>query len=324
MSDGPRLNRSITLQFKGDWGQANLHRVCGWLCQEIGDGAGPHSRIAIWNGRGGVDNVRAVGRGEVDVSLATPAAFVKMAVDGKGPYGGEAFPHLRALGTVAQTDRLVLAVSAEHGIRSFADLRERRPVLRIATSPDDGINHIGLAVHRIMELSGIPDHDLEAWRGRFVEDERPFPCLQAVADGAADAVFYEAIMTARWQQLANERQLTFVPIEDGVLDQLERDFGWPRAVLPAGYFRGLEEPLPTLDFSDFLVLARMDMPDDVAYLIAWCLVETRAKLEAQYRHIPPERSPVTYPLEPAKIAATAIPLHPGAASYYASAGLLTA
>src|SRR2546422_5113053 len=67
MDNAPHVSRSITLHFYGDWGQANLHRVCGWLVQEVGDRSGPHSRFAIWNGRGGTDAVRAVGRGQVDV-----------------------------------------------------------------------------------------------------------------------------------------------------------------------------------------------------------------------------------------------------------------
>src|SRR5262245_40162666 len=159
----PSLNRSITLHLYGDWGQANLHRVCGWLAQEIGDRSGPHSRFAIWNGHGGTDAVRAVGRGQVDVALATPAAFVTLALDGRGPYIGEAFPELRALGSVPQTDRLVLAVSAELGIHSFAELRERQVPLCISTSQDDGINHIGLAVQRIMALEGLPRATFESW-----------------------------------------------------------------------------------------------------------------------------------------------------------------
>jgi hypothetical protein len=40
----PRLKRSITIQLKGDWGQANLHRICGWLSQEILGRTGPFSR----------------------------------------------------------------------------------------------------------------------------------------------------------------------------------------------------------------------------------------------------------------------------------------
>ena len=193
MRDAPHLNRSLTLHFYGDWGQANLHRVCGWLAQEVGDRSGPHSRFAIWNGRGGTDAVRAVGRGHVDLALATPAAFVTMALDGRGPYAGEAFPHLRALGSVPQTDRLVLAVGAEVGIRSFADLRERRLPLRIATSPDDGVNHIGLAVQRIMALAGVSRATLESWGGSYLEEERPLPCISHAREGRADAVFHDAL-----------------------------------------------------------------------------------------------------------------------------------
>lgn len=316
MPNAPDLSRSIVLHFHGDWGQANLHRVCGWLMQEVGDRTGPHSRFAVWNGRGGTDAVRAVGRSQVDVGLTTPAAFACPALDGRGPYTGEAYPEIRALGSVPQTDRLVLAIDATRNIHSFAELREQRVPLCIATSPDDGVNQIGFSVQRIMELEGIPRATLESWGGSYLEDERPQPCIQWATEGKADAVFHEAIMTTWWQDLANSRDLTFIPVDTDVLDQLEREYSWPRATLPAGYFRGLDTPLVTLDFSDFLVLVRTDMPEDVAYLLTWCLCETRAALEAQYRHIPPERSPVTYPLDPATMARTPIPLHPGAERYY--------
>ena len=314
-----RLSRSVTLQFMGDWGQANLHRVCGWLAQEMGDRSGPHSRFAIWNGRGGVDAVKAVGRGNVDVALATPAAFARMALDGRGPYKAEPLPLLHALGTVPQLDRLVLAIDASENIQSFEDLRQRRPALRIATSPNDGVNHVGLAAHTILDHAGI---SVEGWGGRFLEAERPNTCIELIMRGEANAVFHEAIMTPWWRELAEARDVRFVPIESAVLDRLEGELGWPRATLPAGYFRNLERPLETLDFSDFVMIVRADMPDDIAELLAFCIAETSEALERQYRHIPPERSPVTYPLTPAGLAKTAIPLHPAAARYYASKGYL--
>lgn len=314
-----RLSRSVTLQFMGDWGQANLHRVCGWLAQEMGDRSGQHSRFAIWNGRGGVDAVKAVGRGTVDVALATPAAFARMALDGRGPYTDEPLPLLRALGTVPQLDRLVLAIDASENIQSFDDLRQRRPALRIATSPDDGVNHVGLAAHKILELAGI---SVEGWGGRFLEAERPNTCIESMMRGEASAVFHEAIMTPWWRELVEARDVTFVPIESAVLDKLEREFGWPRATLPAGYFRNLKRLLETLDFSDFAIIVRADMPDDIAELLAFCIAETSDGLERQYRHIPPQQSPVTYPLTSAGMAKTAIPLHPAAARYYASKGYI--
>jgi len=129
----PRLRRSISLQLQGDGGQANLHRICGWLSQELLNRCGPFTRISIVTGRGMLDAVRAVGRGQVGVALAVPTAFVPMTLAGTGIARGEACPDVRALGTMPQDDRLVFAIKAEHGIRSFDDLRRKAPKLRIAT-----------------------------------------------------------------------------------------------------------------------------------------------------------------------------------------------
>jgi len=318
----PRLDRSITLHLYGDWGQANLHRVFCWLSQELVDRTGPHSRFPIWNGRGVADAVRMVGRGLMDVALSVPVAFVPPALEGRELYAGEPFPHLRGLGVIPQDDRMLLAIDAKFGIRSFEDLRRAKPPLRIATSMDDGENTVGYAAHRLMQASGISRAELESWGGGYVEAERPDQVIGFALRGEADAVFHEAVMAPWWRELADARDLRFLSIEGAVLDEVERAHGWIRGRLPAGYLRGMDEPIETLDFSDFLLLAREDLPRDVAYLLTWCLCETRAHLERVYRHIPPERAGITYPLDPAAMARTLIPLHPGAADYYNRIGVL--
>lgn len=306
----PKIERSLTLHLKGDWGTANLHRVCGWIAQELTDRSGPHTKIAVWNGRGFSDNVRAVGRGEVDIAMTTPAAFAAAARDGRGVYADEFYPDLRALGVVPQRDRLVFAVHASLGIRTFAELRERRPRLLVATSVNDGVNQVGLAAHELLRRSGI---DVEGWGGRFIEDERPFESFDHVLDGRANAIVHEAVMVPQWQQFG--REYRFLEVEADVLESLHTDFGWPSATVADGFFPGQSE-FRTLDFSDFLVLTRSDLPDDVAYAVAWILGETRRVIEAQYLHLPPERSPVTYPLHPPTMGITPVPLHPGAVAYY--------
>jgi TRAP-type uncharacterized transport system substrate-binding protein len=313
---GPVIDRPVHLQIKADWGMANLTRVAGWVVQEVGDRTGEGSRAAIWAGRGGADAARAVISREVDAALMVPASFVRMAYDGTGMFADGPHPELRALGTLPQTDRLVLAVGAEHGIRCFADWRAQRTPLRVATSQDDGVNTVGYAVQTMMDLHGIPRPEFERWGGKYVERERPFPLQALFRDGEVDALFHEAIMTPGWRDATEARDAVFIPMEDGPLVEAERTLGWPRATLPARYLRGLDMDLTTLDFSDFGFICRDDLPDDVAHLIAWVLGETRANLERQYQHIPPERSPVTYPLDPVKIGRTFIPLHPGAARYF--------
>jgi TRAP-type uncharacterized transport system substrate-binding protein len=138
-----------------------------------------------------------------------------------------------------------------------------------------------------------------------------------VPSGIADVVFHEAIMLPEWQRATTERETCFVPMEPEALALLESELGWPSATLPPKYLPDLDFELRTLDFSDFLVLVHEDMPDDVASFRTWCMNETSEAIERQYRHLPADRTPVGYPLDPRQLRQTPIPLHPAAERYYA-------
>jgi hypothetical protein len=301
VADEPRLERPVTLAFRGDWGQANMHRICGWLAQEIGDRSPSGSQFAIWSGRGGQDQVAALRAGQADIAIVTPAAAVPLLK----PDG------LCALGVIGQRDRLVVAVDAGLPVSTVADLAAVSGDVTIATSADDGINLIGLAAHKALRLAGV-----DTGRLSFRYDERPFPPIGWFADGEADVLIHEAIMTPHWQRIAAKRPVRYLPWGDDVLAAFAAE-GWPAATVEAGYLPGLDEDLRTLDFSDFVLLCPQTLADDVAYLAVWCMVKTRRALEAQYAHLPPDHSPVTYPLVPADMARTPIPLHPAAARAYA-------
>ena len=129
-------------------------------------------------------------------------------------------------------------------------------------------------------------------------------------------------MTPWWQTMMTVRSAIALPAESAALTIMAETCGMGQAVMPPHYLPGCDAPLPALDFSDFVVLVREEMPEDVAHLLTWALVETRDAIERQYRHIPPDRSPLTYPLDPVKMAQTPIALHGGAARYYRSTGLL--
>ena len=303
MSDEPRLERPVTVQFRGDWGQANFHRVCGWLAQEMGDRSPQGSEFAIWSGRGGLDQIAALRAGQADIAVVTPVAAISMLKPGD----------LYALGTIPQRDRLVVAVDAELPVSTVADLAAISDRVTVATSPDDGVNLIGFAAHKALRLAGVDIGSLS-----FRYDERPFPPIRWFTDGDADVLIHEAIMTPLWQKIATKRPVRYLPWGDDVLAAFAAE-GWPSATVEAGYLPGLAEDLRTLDFADFVLLCPQTLADDVAYLAAWCMVKTRRALEAQYAHFPPDHSPVTYPLVPADMARTPIPLHPAAARAYADA-----
>jgi hypothetical protein len=304
VADEPRLDHPVTLMFRGDWGQANMHRICGWLAQEIGDRSPEGSQFAIWSGRGGSDQIAALRAGKADIAVVTPAAAVTMLQPGD----------LCALGVIGQRDRLVVAVDAAIPARSVADLAAITANVTVATCPDDGVNLIGFASHKALRLAGVDTESLS-----FCYDERPFPAISAFADGKADVLIHEAIMTPHWQRIASKRPVRYLPWGDDVLAAFAAE-GWPSATVEAGYLPDLAEDLRTLDFSDFVLLCPRTLADDVAYLAVWCMVRTRRALEAQYAHLPQNHSPVTYPLVPADMARTPIPLHPAAARAYAALG----
>jgi TRAP-type uncharacterized transport system substrate-binding protein len=312
----PALHRPATLTFQGDWGQANLHRICGWLCQEVGDRSPTGSEFFIRSGRGGADAIDAVLSGEVDVALMTPTAAMGMTRARVGPLSVDGGNRLRALGTLPQRDRLVTCVDAALGISSMAELADRLPELRIATSPDDGINLVGLAAHRQLHAIGVEPAALRDAGGSLHYHERPFPAIADFRDGVANVLIHEAIMMPAWQRITENRHVVYLDAAPAVLNAFDA-WHWPSAVVQRGYLPDLQHDLTALEFSDFLLLCTEDLPDDVAALIAWCIIVTRDALEVQYRHLPPDRSPLTYPLDPQAIASAPIALHPAAAATYA-------
>lgn len=311
----PTLSAPVNLRIRADWGQANLTRVSGWLNQEIGDRSPKGSEFSIIAGRGGADAVDALERGSAEIALVTPAAMSRLLRDGAAPTGRAAAPWLRALGSIAHRDRLVVAVDADLPVHTVADLAGVAGELVIGTSQDDGINGIGFAAHYGLKLAGADPERLRRDGARFVYDERPFPLLAAFATGKANVLIQEAVMMPTWQRIADRRPVRYLEWGDAVIDGFA-ELGWPSAVVEAGYLPSLEEDLVTLDFSDFVLLCRDDLDDELAYLATWCMVKTRLALETQYLHFPPDRTPLGYPLDPERMRNTPVPLHDSAARAY--------
>jgi TRAP-type uncharacterized transport system substrate-binding protein len=310
------MGAPLGLRFMGDWGPFNLSRICGWLAYEVWRQTGGAPSSVIHTGRGSGDNVRALARGDVDVAVATPAAFVNMAVGGVGPFAGAPMPNLRAVGCVPHDDALLFAIPAGLGISSMADLREKRPALRIACARDDGESFMGFGARALLRSSGIEPEAILEWGGSFVYGEDPAECVAHVASGAADAIIQEAIMTPWWRDLTESHDLAFLGLEPQAATALERDLSLTAVEVPPAYLRGIDAPLRAIDFSGWLVMVRDDMPDEIAGMLARAMVQSSDFFEAQYRHIPVRSSALTYPITPERLTDTRIPLHPGAREVY--------
>jgi TRAP-type uncharacterized transport system substrate-binding protein len=271
-----------------------------------------------------MDSPLQVQRGDADIGICTPVNMLKAAATGEeifettGP-----LPDLRALAALPQIDRMMFAIHPRFGVSSFAEIRDMKLPLRIAVSVDDGTNFIGYVAAQILEAHGLDEQTISSWGGSFVKACRPEQVLMLVETGQADAVIQEAIMTPWWRDLIESKALVPISAEDEALWQLEHRVGFKKAFVTQGFWSTVNFDVACVDFSDFLVLVPANMSDDVAYLLTWCLVETRQTLEAQYRHIPPEKSPLSYPLDPLKMAQTTVLLHPAAERYYRENGYLS-
>jgi uncharacterized protein len=313
----------LDLTMVGDWGTANFHTIWGWVSAHLRWRSAPLSKFNIRTGSAYRDSVELVGMGEADLAVTTPTHMgVRWAREGKHFYGGRAFPNLRTLGHLPQDDRLTLAVRADTGIKSFADIRQKKPALRIAMPPRQDDCLCSYVIDLIFRAHGIDPMDIVKWGGSYFEHENPRACLKAAQSGDCNAVFNEAIMVSNWSELVNQYEMNFIPIEPAAMMILVDQYGLRPSVVEKGRLKN-DQDVPCLDWSNWAILCRDDMPEDVAYRVTAVLVEERAEFEARFRHIPVHQSPLTYPIDPRRMPRDVdLPLHPGAERYYREHGYL--
>lgn len=273
-----------------------------------------------------MDPVDLVFSGQAHIAINTPTKLMRSALSGEGIFEGRPMPNLRAIATIPQDDRLMLGIHPSLGCKTFADLRQKRPKMKIILGPDNGDSLIGYCAHRLLEAHGVSIDTIKEWGGEVVTADRPEECLLPAQDKANGytAVLQEAIMTPWWTELIDNQGWIPIPAERDALDTLSKTLpGLPSHTLPAGWWASLDTEIPALEFRDFILFCRDDLPDDVAYLLAWIMVNTKEVLERQYHQYPPEKSPVGWPMDPRKMAVTSLPLHPGAERFYRENGLLS-
>jgi len=314
---GPRVDFKVT----ADWGNANFHAIAGWLAAHLRWRSAPGSTFWIKTGTGYGDNVKSLVDGEVDLTITTPFDVTpEWAIAGTNFFAGEPpAPGLRALGWLPQNDRLVMAIRADTGITSFADLRERKFPLKLASGFRSEDNLMMWAIDRVLEEHGI---EVEAWGGEWLEHDHPRICLPLVTSGMANAVINEAIVVPQWRELVKKVEMNFLPFEDVAIQSLARKYGLRPAILAKGYL-DVPEDVPCIDWSNWAILVREDMDELLAYTVTQIMVEERAELEGRYRHVPSEIAPMTYPIDPYAIwRGVGAPLHPGAERYYREHGYM--
>ena len=299
----------------GDWGVANFHLASGWIANGLRYRTASSSTFVIHTLGPYPTMLDALIDRTVDVAFAQALVGARWARAGVRPFA-DAHPELVAIGVLPHRDRVLLALpeatASRLGVRSFADLGARRPALRLTVGARDGL--VGAAAEALLNAHGIEWEDIPRWGGEWIIVERPQPAVGLVEEGKADGVLFEGIMN--WYA-TDRRMPLWILVPDAAAWPRLAAAGIERGRLDAAEFSTLAVATDVVDFSGWAAMARRDLPDEIARLIATVMVEDRAILESRYRDKDVRESALSYPIVPADLPKTGdVPLHPGAAAYY--------
>jgi hypothetical protein len=240
-----------------------------------------------------------VATGDADLAICL-ADTVAQAQTGTGRFEGQQLEMIR--GVASLYANMVQIVTLEgSGITSLADLRGRRVSIG---APGSGTE---VNAQQILEANGLTYDDFEEQRLNFNET------ADALANGDIDAGFWSVgAPTSSILNLATTQSIVMIALSDAEIEAaMAANPIFARTTLPDGVYSGVGAT-PVLGVPNVLV-ASSEMDDDLAYAITSALFTNIAELQAV--HPAANQTTVDFTL-----AATPIPLHPGAIRYYEEIG----
>jgi TRAP-type uncharacterized transport system substrate-binding protein len=264
------------------------------------------------------NSIDSVMSGEADFAICNPGGVLGMAVRGAGPYK-QPLP-LRSIMVLPQFDRMGFVVLAKTGLKSVADIAERRYPLKVSVRGQKD-HAVHMITDQVLAVHGFSLEDILDWGGEVRYEEgtptaaRADPRLEPLERGAIDALFDEAM--PRWGGRALELGAHFLTIDEPHLRELEA-MGLRRVAIGKDEFPSLAEDVWTIDFSGWPVFTRADQPDHIVR--AFC-----EGLEARKDRIPwYGEGPLRLDLlcKDSREGPLYIPLHPAAAAFWRKRGYL--
>ncbi|HLI21253.1 MAG TPA: TAXI family TRAP transporter solute-binding subunit [Stellaceae bacterium] len=258
------------------------------------------SRAGGWN-----DPLYRVSSGAADVAVSLTVGAA-MAAKSVGPYEGGKTAHIRALARLVRPDQHFFnMVRADLGVRSFAELAQKKPRLTASVELTDYgpgwitelyLRHYGIELMR----------DIEAWGGSLITSHPN--TLPRLLDGSCNAIFRTDTSAGPAGIATHLGEWVLLPLDRDIAEKLQREYCCPMTTIAPDFLRGLAntEPCLTVTNPGFDLVVGEHLPEDVVYHLAKALNETSERAWAA--------QDVFYSIRHA--AETPTPLHPGAARYY--------
>jgi TRAP transporter TAXI family solute receptor len=252
---------------------------------------------------GSVANIQLMNQKKSDIALSMADAAWD-GFKGQGKFHGGNVP-LRAL-MVAYPNRMHVVTVEGTGINKFADLKGKR----VSTGAPNSATELMAA--RVLEAMGLTQDDIKR------ERLDPGKSVDAIKDRKLDAFFWVGgIPTSSVTDLGATPgvKLKLVDHADAV-DGMNKKYGplYVRDTIAAKSYPGQEQPNQVATVWN-IIIARADMPDQVAYNIVKTIFDKRDELILVHKEAQ------NFDLKHQSAAAASIPYHPGAAKFFAEKGV---
>ncbi|MGB5871190.1 MAG: TAXI family TRAP transporter solute-binding subunit [Albidovulum sp.] len=247
-----------------------------------------------------VENMGLIATGDADVALGL-ADTVQQAYTGTGRFEGQQLPMLRSMG-VAYANMVQIVVLEGSGITSLQDMVGKRVSIG---APGSGTE---VNAEQILTANGITYDDIDEQRLNFNET------ADALANGDIDAGFWSVgAPTSSILNLATTNKIAVIALTEEELAAADAaNPVFATTTLAGGTYAGVDNDVTVIGVPNVLVVSS-DMPDDVVYAITSAMYENIAELQAVH----PAANETTVELA---LAASPIPLHPGAIRYFEETG----
>jgi hypothetical protein len=268
---------------------------------------------------GSFREIIAVANKKYSMAWVNPSVLLTLACRGKGPFRRPR--PLCAIAVFPSWDVMGFAVHESTGIISLEQIAKEKIPLSVSTGriPKDDLDASAtmFTVSAVLKAAGFSLAQIRRWGGKLHVVPRPSDPRRraAIENGQLNAIFDEGIKS--WGKTALNHGFRYLPVEGKVLQDLTR-LGYRPAQLSKAHFKGLDRPVPTLDFSGWPMIVHVDMADEVAYALCEAIENRRAVFPTD-NYKPLDMAQLCANDEEAPFDA---PLHPGAKRFYRERGFL--
>jgi TRAP-type uncharacterized transport system substrate-binding protein len=243
--------------------------------------------------------------------MVNPSGFLTQAYRGTGLFP-QPLP-VRVLATYPSWDRYVHIIHPRTGLKSLAEIKQKKYPLRLSIR-EDATHSTRVLLDQTLAIYGFTLADLESWGGNLQlnggpGDERR---MNAIRSGTIDAIVDEGLVL--WFDAALAAGMEPITLEDWAMAKLEA-LGWRRVVIPKGRYPHLRTDYECIDYSGWPLYTRASLSDEDAYKVVDAINARKDEIYWEDSY-----TGVGQLGQDTEATPRDVPLHPGAEKWYREHG----